>query len=62
VPNGVEDEGDESPLDMKLEEFGKTMELIEETFENAPKNLKGTDWSMNKKCFKNKLMYKFYKE
>jgi hypothetical protein len=38
------------------------MQLIEETFENAPKNHGTVDWSINKKPYKHRQMYKFYKE
>jgi len=61
--NSVNDEDvDESSFNMRLEEFGKTMECIEESFENNPKQWGKTDWSVNKKAYKHRVMYKLYKD
>jgi len=53
---------DDSAFNFKLEEFGKTMELLEESFENNPKPFAKTDWTVNKKAYKHRIMQKTYKE
>jgi len=53
---------DDEEVDLKLEEFAKGMELIEETFENNPKaSGKIPDWSANKRAVKNRIFFKHYK-
>jgi len=44
---------DDEDIDLRMEEFAKGMELIEETFENNPKAVgKIPDWSINKRAVK----------
>jgi hypothetical protein len=53
---------DEEEVELKMEEFAKGMELIEETFENNPKAIgKIADWSVNKRAVKQRIFIKYYK-
>jgi hypothetical protein len=58
--NDSSDEFDEKNL--KLEEFAKTMDLVDETFENNPKAVPKADWSVNKGAYKARAFIKYYKE
>ena len=45
-----------------LEEFAKTMDLVQESFENNPKSVPKQDWSVNKCAYKSRVFQKFYKD
>jgi hypothetical protein len=38
------------------------MDLVEETFENNPKSISKTDWSVNKGAYKARPFVKYYKD
>jgi hypothetical protein len=57
-----ENSDDDEDVDLRMEEFAKGMELIDETFENNPKAVgKIPDWSINKRAVKQRLFIKYYK-
>jgi hypothetical protein len=48
-----ESSDDDEDVELRMEEFAKGMELIDETFENNPKAVgKIADWSVNKRAVK----------